>query len=108
MSKRDNDLLLQDIIEAAQKILRYTQDLSFESFIDDEKTIDAVIRNFEIIGEAASRLSEDFKSTHSNINWKKLKGFRNRLVHEYFGVDHKILWSIVQNELAVLIVKIKI
>lgn len=107
MSRRNNDLLLEDIIEAAQKILKYTQSLGFKSFFFDEKIIDAVIRNFEITGEAASRLSEDFKSTHPNIPWKKLKGFRNRLVHEHFGVDHKILWTIIKDELPNLLEGIK-
>lgn len=107
MSKRDNDFLLQDIVDAAQKILKYTEGFSFESFIEDEKTVDAVTVNFEIIGEAASRLSEDFRSTNRNIPWKKLKGFRNRLVHEYFGVDYKILWTIIKDELTHLLEEIK-
>ncbi len=68
MSKRDPSLLIEDIIDSAQKILEYTHNLSLEAFTKDSKTIDAVIRNFEIIGEAANSLPEDFKVTHSNID----------------------------------------
>jgi len=85
MSKRSSDLLLLDMKEAAEKILKYTKGLSFEDFLADDKTIDAVVRNFEIIGEASLRLDEDFRFEHPQIEWKKLRGFRNRIVHDYFG-----------------------
>lgn len=77
MSKREPKLLVEDIIDSANKIIEYTQDLSFEEFTKDGKTIDAVIRNFEIIGEAANRLPEDFKDAHLNIDWYRIRGFRN-------------------------------
>ena len=85
MSKRSSDLLLLDMKEAAEKILKYTKGLSFEDFLADDKTIDAVVRNFEIIGEAYLRIDEDFRFEHPQIEWKKLRGFRNRIVHDYFG-----------------------
>ena len=69
-------------------------DLSYDDFIADNKTIDAVVRNFEIIGEAASRLPDEFKDGHPEIDWHKLRGLRNRIVHHYFGIDHKINFSI--------------
>jgi uncharacterized protein with HEPN domain len=69
MSRRDTQLLIEDILEAANRILSYTKGLSFEDFTADQKTVDAVARNFEIIGEAASRLPEQFKSKHPEINW---------------------------------------
>ena len=56
--------------------------------------MDAVIRNFEIIGEAANRLTEDFKDENSNIDWHRIRGFRNRIVHDYFGIDYEIVWQI--------------
>ena len=74
MSKREPSLLIEDIIESANKILEYTHDLFFEAFTNDSKTIDAVIRNFEIIGKAANRLPEDFKNHHSNIDWHRIRG----------------------------------
>ena len=85
MSKRSSDLLLLDMKEAAEKILKYTKGLSFEDFLAYDKTIDAVVRNFEIIGEASLRIDEDFRFEHPQIEWKKLRGFRNRIVHDYFG-----------------------
>ena len=85
MSKRSSELLLLDMKEGAEKILKYTKGLSFEDFLADDKTIDAVVRNFEIIGEASLRIDEDFRFEHPQIEWKKLRGFRNRIVHDYFG-----------------------
>ena len=94
MSRRDTQLLIEDILEAANRILTYTRDLSFEDFTADQKTVDAVARNFEIIGEAASRLPEEFKSKHPDINWIRITGLRNRIIHEYFGVDYSLVWKI--------------
>jgi uncharacterized protein with HEPN domain len=94
MSRRDTQLLIEDILEAANRILTYTRDLSFEDFTADQKTVDAVARNFEIIGEAASRLPEEFKSKHPEINWIRITGLRNRIIHEYFGVDYSLVWKI--------------
>ena len=94
MSKRDSKLLLEDILEASNKIFSYLFDFSFEDFTNDSKTIDAVIRNFEIIGEAANRLPNEFKELHNNIEWYKIIGLRNRIFHEYMGVDTSIIWNI--------------
>jgi uncharacterized protein with HEPN domain len=94
MSKREPQLLIEDIIESGNKILEYTRDLTFDEFANDAKTIDAVIRNFEIIGEAANRLPENFKELHSEIDWYRLRGFRNRIVHHYFGIDYSIVWRL--------------
>ncbi len=107
MSKRDSKLLLEDILVATDKIKVYTQGLAFDQFIDDSKTVDAVIRNFEIIGEAANRLSDDFKITYSNINWFRIRGFRNRIVHDYMGIDYQIVWNIIENDLDNLVLDIK-
>lgn len=103
MSKRSSDLLLLDMKEAAEKILKYTQGLSFEGFLADDKTIDAVVRNFEIIGEASLRIDEDFRLENPQIEWKKLRGFRNRIVHDYFGIDYEIVWSILTQDLEELV-----
>lgn len=103
MSKKSSDLLLLDMKEAAEKILKYTQGLSFEGFLADDKTIDAVVRNFEIIGEASLRIDEDFRLENPQIEWKKLRGFRNRIVHDYFGIDYEIVWSILTQDLEELV-----
>ena len=103
MSKRSSNLLLLDMKKAAEKILKYTKGLSFEDFLTDDKTIDAVVRNFEIIGEASLRIDEDFRLENPQIEWKKLRGFRNRIVHDYFGIDFEIVWSILSEDLEELI-----
>ena len=99
MSRRDAKLLIADILEAIAKIKLYTQSHTFETFIRDSKTIDAVIRNFEVIGEAANRLPENFKDNHPQIEWFRIRGFRNRIVHDYMGIDYNIIWTIIENNL---------
>jgi uncharacterized protein with HEPN domain len=91
MSSRSDALLIEDMLEGATKIQTYTEGMSMTEFQAEEKTVDAVIRNFEIIGEASGRLSEEFKMNNSNIDWQRLRGFRNRIVHEYFGIDRPTL-----------------
>lgn len=106
MSKRDSKLLLSDILASIEKIKAYTADDTFETFIENSKTIDAVIRNFEIIGEAANRLPEDFKESHNEINWFRIRGFRNRIVHDYMGIDFQIVWTIIEKDLDQLAIDI--
>ena len=103
MSERDILLLLEDMLESSLKINRYTTGMSYNDFIGDDKTVDAVVRNFEIIGEAANRIDPDFRSTNPEIEWKRIRGFRNRIVHDYFGIDYGIVWDIIQNNLPELI-----
>lgn len=107
MSKRDNLLLLKDMFEAVGKIISYTQGMTFKDFEKDDKTVDAVIRNFEIIGEAANRLEEPFKKANPEISWDKMRGFRNRIIHEYFGIDLEIVWQIIEDDIEGLIVALK-
>lgn len=107
MSKREPSLLIEDIIESASKILSYTENLSFEGFTKDSKTIDAVVRNFEIMGEAANRLPEDFKDKHNEVDRHRIRGFRNRIVHHYFGIDYSIVWKIKESYFTSLIASSK-
>ncbi len=107
MSKRDEKILVEDIIEAAERISRYTNKMSLQEFLADEKTEDAVARNFGIIGEAASKLSIAFKDKYPEIEWKKLTGTRNRIIHDYIGIDYSILWNIAQHNIPVLIQQLK-
>jgi len=99
MSKREILLLLDDMLQSAQKIKRYTKDLDYNSFSADDKTIDAVVRNFEIIGEAANRIDPDFRDKNPEIEWKRIRGFRNRIIHDYFGIDYEIVLSIIDTYL---------
>ncbi len=107
MSKRSDALLIQDITEAADKIEAYTHSLDFDQFYNDSKTVDAVIRNFEIIGEAANRLTEVFKEQHPEIEWHKIRGFRNRIVHDYIDIDYEVVWQIKITYLPVLIKQLR-
>ena len=106
MSKREIILLLDDMLQSAQKIKRYTSNLNFDSFITDDKTIDAVVRNFEIIGEAANRIDPGFRDSNPEIEWKRIRGFRNRIVHDYFGIDYEIVWDIIESYLDEIINKL--
>ncbi len=101
MSKRSAILLIQDILEAVGKIRRYTEGLTVETFLTDERTVDAVVRNLEIIGEAANRLPGNFKDQHRYVEWFRIAGLRNRIVHDYFGLDIQIIWQIIQYDLPV-------
>ena len=107
MSKRTPKLLLADILTSAGKILSYTKDSTIDQFITDDKTIDAVTRNFEIIGEAANRLSDEFRNQYPSVDWLRIRGFRNRIVHDYMGIDCKIVWNIKEAFLPLLIEQIK-
>jgi len=102
MSKRDPLLLIEDIIESIEKIESYTNQIAYSEFVNDEMMKDAVIRNLEIIGEAANRLGSDFHQKHPEIEWKRIRGFRNRIVHHYFGIDFDIVWSIIENDMETL------
>lgn len=101
MSKRTPSILIDDMLEAVEKINRYTKDFDYDRFLADERTSDAVVRNLEIIGEAASRLPVEIRQQFPHIEWKKIIGLRNRVIHEYFGVDLEIVWYIIQNDLSV-------
>ena len=106
MSKRQPSLLIEDMIESSNKILTYTKDLSFDEFINNSLVVDAVIRNMEIIGEAANRLPAEIKERNSQIDWQRIRGFRNRIVHDYFGIEYKIVWLVKEVFLPDLITKL--
>lgn len=107
MSERHPLFLLEDIVTSAEKIISYTDSLTYDEFVEDSKTIDAVARNFEIIGEAANRLPEEMKDANPSIDWHKIRGLRNRIVHHYFGINYQIIWDIIQDYLPHLITQIK-
>jgi len=101
MSRRAAPLLVEDIWEAIEKIERYVSGLDHEAFIRDDKTVDSVVRNLEIIGEAANRIPENIRAQYSEIEWRKIIGLRNRIVHDYFSIDVEIVWEIVQKDLPI-------
>lgn len=94
MPKRDDYLLLLDMIECCKSIFEYTKDMDFEAYTASKITKDAVVRNFEVLGEAAKAMSEELTITHPEIEWRKLGDFRNILIHQYFGVNHELVWQI--------------
>jgi len=97
--QREYRLYIDDILEAIEKIERYTQSMSFEDFKRTPVVVDAVLRNLEIIGEAAKHIPTDIKRAHKDIEWKKVAGVRDILIHEYFGVNLPIVWDIVINKI---------
>ena len=96
---RDHRLYLDDILDAIDRIEDYVQGMDENDFGSDRKTQDAVIRNLEIIGEAARNLPDKTKAEAPEIEWHKITGLRNILAHEYFGVSIPIVWDVVRNKL---------
>jgi len=95
MSKRDIRLFLFDIKSSVDAIQNYVEGMSYDDFINDRKTYNAVVREFEIIGEAIKRLPSDLLLKYNEVEWRDIKDFRNLLIHEYFGVDLEIVWNTV-------------
>lgn len=92
MPHRSWELRIVDIVDAIEIVLDYTAGMTLERFVSDRKTIDAVVRNFIIIGESASHLPEDFIEMHPTLPWREMRDMRNIAVHEYFGVDNVVVW----------------
>jgi len=103
MSRRSPAASLQDIVEAIRRIGLYVQDMDYDRFVQDTKTQDAVIRNIEIIGEAARNIPEPMKENNPSVPWKQITGTRDRLIHDYFGTNLDIVWNIVDQELSPLL-----
>ena len=104
---RDYKLYLDDILEAIHRIEKYTNGLSLEKLKKDSLVIDGVVRNLEIIGEAAKNIPLHVKEKYPGVEWKKITGLRDILAHEYFGVDIDVLWDIIENKLPILSKQIK-
>jgi len=99
MSKRDMKLYLEDILVSIKRIESYTKSLSLKEFEGDVMTTDAVVRNLEIIGEAARNVPKEFRLKHVDVPWEKMVSMRNKVIHEYFGVDFEILWKTIHEDL---------
>lgn len=107
MSKRTNLLYVRDIMEAIDAIITYTKGIEFDAFRHDRMRYSAVIREFEIIGEAVGKLDIQIKDDFPQIAWQDIKDFRNLLIHEYFGVDLEIVWRVIQDDVQPLYQAIK-
>lgn len=107
MSERNIKELLLDILEATEKVIKFTHEVSFDDFIRNEEKHDAVLRNMEVIGEAANRLPEHFIQSNTHIPWHRVIGLRHRIIHEYFGVSDPIVWNIVTEKIPELKLQIQ-
>lgn len=105
--KRDPQIYLQDILESIEKIQQYIANMTFDEFVSNNMAIDAVIRNFEIIGEAVAHMPDDIRSAYPKVPWFEMKGMRNIVAHEYFSVDLKIVWKTARESLPSLMIMIK-
>ncbi|MEM1562100.1 MAG: DUF86 domain-containing protein [Candidatus Bathyarchaeia archaeon] len=99
MRKRDYRDYLQDILDSIKDIEDFTRNVDFEDFARDRKTINAVIRSIEVIGEAAKHIPKSIRDKYPSIPWRKMAGMRDKLIHEYFGVDIKILWKTIKKDI---------
>lgn len=90
---------LEDILESADKAMTFTKGMSYEDFAEDDKTVFAVIRALEVIGEATKRLPDDLRTRHPQIPWNSMAGMRDKLIHDYVNVNERIVWRTVQDEL---------
>lgn len=96
---RNYQLYIEDMKKSCEKILRYTADFDFEKFRKDELVYDAVLRNLEIIGEAAKNIPNDIRNSFPNVEWRKVSALRDVISHAYFGLDDVILWEIIQTKI---------
>jgi uncharacterized protein with HEPN domain len=99
MPKRGDAEFAADIQEAIERITTYSSGLSYAALLPDIKTQDAIVRNLEIIGEVVKRLSAEFRNAHQQIRWPDIAGMRDRLVHDYFGVNWEIVWDVIRTKL---------
>lgn len=99
MRRVDFRVYVVDILDAIERIERYLSGLTFEEFLQDSRTVDAVVRNFAVIGEAAKHVPVAVRREHPEIAWKRMSGMRDKIIHEYFGVDARILWDASKTDL---------
>jgi len=97
--RRDYRLYIDDILEAVKNIEEYVGELDYDGFSQDRKTVDAVLRNFEILGEAAKHLPERIRTRYPDVPWKAMAGMRDKLIHEYFGIRFDVLWETIKERL---------
>jgi uncharacterized protein with HEPN domain len=104
---RSLQLYLEDILVSGAKVLRYTQGITCEDFVADEKTYDAVIRNLQIIGEAVKNIPAEIRNKYPEVEWRKIAGLRDILAHAYFSLEDETLWDIIENKVYPLIGQIE-
>ncbi len=96
---RDYTLFLRDILAAMASITRFAEGMSFDELVRDDKTSSAVIRKFEIVGEATKNIPISIRERHPEVPWQRMAGFRDRLIHAYFGIDYKLVWDAIKRDI---------
>jgi uncharacterized protein with HEPN domain len=91
--------LLRHIVEETSFILKYTQGVSKENFLTNDLLCHALVRSLEIIGEASKKVDSEFKLNYPHIEWKKMAGTRDKMIHDYFGIDYELVWDIIENKI---------
>lgn len=107
MSERSDKQLVLDMLEAIERASRYTKGMTLEAFVKNEMVCDAVMRNIQIIGEAANRTSKQLRESTAHLEWSKIIGMRHRLVHDYFEIEESIVWRVVTDYLPPLAEELK-
>lgn len=97
--KREIGDYIQDIVDAMDKVLKFVKDMSYDEFIQDDKTVFAVVRALEIIGEGVKNIPDDTRENYSEIPWKGMAGMRDKVIHEYFGVNLKLVWKTIKERI---------
>jgi len=103
MPPRDWVFRIEDILRAVESIRAYTDDMDFESFARDRRTVDAVVRNLTVIGEASAHIPAAVCRAHPELPWGDMRAMRNLVVHEYFGVSDRIIWNTIRDDLPPLV-----
>jgi len=107
MKDRDLRDYINDLIEACEDILSFTKGMSYSDFAGDKKTVNAVIRSLEVIGEATKQLPMSFRDNYPDVPWKQMAGMRDKLIHEYFGIDKQMVWQVVEKHIPGILPLIK-
>ena len=107
MKDRELRDYIRDLIEACEDILSFTKGMSYSDFAADKKTVNAVIRSLEVIGEATKKLPVSLRDNYADVPWKQMAGMRDKLIHEYFGIDIQMVWQVIEKHIPDVLASIK-